>query len=213
MGQASRLPGCRTGYDAPQHGGELERAGGLGLVAPCSFQCPEDVFALHLFQSHTQFQAHAARRAAAGANTSRPWKVGATCAGRKACEPMAYAATSPSSTASAGPNRPLSGPMNRHCGVSTTSGRRGPPTPGSTTATTTDPAELQHSLANLKLERDAVLLYEGLAAIEKDPIRADAFHAIASGERRHAFVWASRVEAAGAEVPRMANISIEYCAQ
>jgi VIT1/CCC1 family predicted Fe2+/Mn2+ transporter len=71
------------------------------------------------------------------------------------------------------------------------------------TTTTTDPAELQHSLANLKLERDAVLLYEGLAAIEKDPIRADAFHAIASGERRHAFVWASRVEAAGAEVPRM----------
>ena len=71
------------------------------------------------------------------------------------------------------------------------------------TTTTTDPAELQHSLANLKLERDAVLLYEGLAEIEKDPVRADAFHAIATGERRHAFVWASRVEAAGGAVPRM----------
>mgnify|MGYP001821590217 FL=1 len=71
------------------------------------------------------------------------------------------------------------------------------------TTTTTDQAELQHSLANLKLERDAVLLYEGLAEIEKDPVRADAFHAIATGERRHAFVWASRVEAAGGAVPRM----------
>ena len=69
------------------------------------------------------------------------------------------------------------------------------------TATPADPNELQHSLSNLKLERDAVQLYEGLAAIEKDPVRADAFHAIASGERRHAFIWATRVEAAGAEVP------------
>lgn len=68
---------------------------------------------------------------------------------------------------------------------------------------TTGPAGLEHCLHNLKLERDAVLLYEGLAEMEKDPIRADAFHAIASGERRHAFVWATRVEAAGAEVPPM----------
>ena len=43
----------------------------------------------------------------------------------------------------------------------------------------------------------------GLAAIEKDPIRKDAFQAIASGERRHAFVWASRVDACGEEVPAM----------
>ena len=71
------------------------------------------------------------------------------------------------------------------------------------TSATTDPAELQHCLRNLKLERDAVLLYEGLAELDKDPIRADAFHAIAAGERRHAFVWATRVEAAGAEVPTM----------
>ena len=71
------------------------------------------------------------------------------------------------------------------------------------TTTTRDPAELEHCLANLKLERDAVLLYEGLAEIERDPVRADAFHAIASGERRHAFIWATRVEACGEEVPAM----------
>jgi VIT1/CCC1 family predicted Fe2+/Mn2+ transporter len=66
-----------------------------------------------------------------------------------------------------------------------------------------DPAELAHSLANLKLERDAVQLYDGLAELEKDAVRKDAFHAIASNERRHAFVWATRVTAGGAEVPKM----------
>ncbi|MEX1295687.1 MAG: VIT1/CCC1 transporter family protein [Candidatus Limnocylindrales bacterium] len=69
------------------------------------------------------------------------------------------------------------------------------------TTTSARPAELQRSLDNLKLERDAVMLYEGLAAIDKDPVRADAFHAIAAGERRHAFVWATRVNAAGGDVP------------
>ncbi len=71
------------------------------------------------------------------------------------------------------------------------------------TTKTIDPAELEHCLHNLKLERDAVLLYEGLAELDKDPIRTDAFHAIAAGERRHAFVWASRVEARGEDVPPM----------
>jgi VIT1/CCC1 family predicted Fe2+/Mn2+ transporter len=42
-----------------------------------------------------------------------------------------------------------------------------------------------------------------LAALEKDPVRADAFRAIASSERRHAFVWASKVQAQGADVPPM----------
>lgn len=46
-------------------------------------------------------------------------------------------------------------------------------------------------------------LYERLAEMESDPVRADAFHAIASNERRHAFVWAARVQACGAEVPAM----------
>ena len=66
-----------------------------------------------------------------------------------------------------------------------------------------DQAELTRCLTNLKLERDAVQLYDGLAELEGDPIRADAFHAIGSNERRHAFVWATRVQACGAEVPAM----------
>jgi VIT1/CCC1 family predicted Fe2+/Mn2+ transporter len=57
------------------------------------------------------------------------------------------------------------------------------------------------SLANLRLERDAVLLYEALAAIEIDPQRAAAFNRIATNERRHAEVWASKLRDAGVEVP------------
>ena len=34
----------------------------------------------------------------------------------------------------------------------------------------------------------------GWPSIERDPVRADAFHAIASNERRHAFVWATRLQ-------------------
>ena len=64
-----------------------------------------------------------------------------------------------------------------------------------------DPSELARCLANLKLERDAVQLYEGLAEIEGDPVRVDAFHAIASNERRHAFIWACRVQECGVDVP------------
>jgi len=74
---------------------------------------------------------------------------------------------------------------------------------GVTTTRTPGAAELEHSRANLKLERDAVQLYEGLADIEKDPIRKDAFQAIASNERRHAFIWAFRLQAAGEDVPEM----------
>ena len=66
-----------------------------------------------------------------------------------------------------------------------------------------DPAEIARWQANLKLERDAVRLYDGLAAIERDPVRADAFHAIASNERRHAFIWAMRLRSAGSDVPAM----------
>ena len=57
------------------------------------------------------------------------------------------------------------------------------------------------SIANLKLERDAVVLYDRLAEIEKDPVRADAFRRIAGNERRHAQIWATRLEQAGATVP------------
>jgi VIT1/CCC1 family predicted Fe2+/Mn2+ transporter len=57
------------------------------------------------------------------------------------------------------------------------------------------------SLANLRLERDAILLYDALAAIERDPQRAAAFTRIAANERRHAAVWATKLGEAGVEVP------------
>jgi VIT1/CCC1 family predicted Fe2+/Mn2+ transporter/rubrerythrin len=63
--------------------------------------------------------------------------------------------------------------------------------------------ERTRSLANLKLERDAVVLYDRLAQIEKDPERAAAFRRIAGNERRHAEIWAKRLEGAGAVVPAM----------
>jgi len=57
------------------------------------------------------------------------------------------------------------------------------------------------SLENLKLERDATLLYESLAQIEKDERRATAFRTIAANERRHADIWASKLREHGVEVP------------
>jgi VIT1/CCC1 family predicted Fe2+/Mn2+ transporter/rubrerythrin len=61
--------------------------------------------------------------------------------------------------------------------------------------------ETLQSLENLKLERDAVLLYDALATIEKDPSRAAAFRRIAANERRHADIWAGKLEERGADVP------------
>ena len=63
------------------------------------------------------------------------------------------------------------------------------------------PTEIAQSLDNLKLERDAIVLYEALATIEKDRRRAHAFHTIAGNERRHAEVWATKLRESGAEVP------------
>src|SRR5436853_7300330 len=57
------------------------------------------------------------------------------------------------------------------------------------------------SVENLKLERDAIALYDALAGIEKDDRRAAAFRTIASNERRHAGIWASKLEQLGAQVP------------
>ncbi|HET9345834.1 MAG TPA: VIT1/CCC1 transporter family protein [Candidatus Limnocylindrales bacterium] len=61
--------------------------------------------------------------------------------------------------------------------------------------------ETAQSLENLRLERDAILLYDALATIEKDPDRASAFKRIAANERRHADIWARKLEERGAEVP------------
>jgi VIT1/CCC1 family predicted Fe2+/Mn2+ transporter len=61
--------------------------------------------------------------------------------------------------------------------------------------------ETAQSLENLRLERDAILLYDALASIEKDASRAAAFRRIAANERRHADIWARKLEERGAEVP------------
>ena len=61
--------------------------------------------------------------------------------------------------------------------------------------------DVQQSLENLKLERDAIVLYDALAGIEKDDRRATAFRTIAGNERRHAEVWASKLRELGATVP------------
>ena len=63
------------------------------------------------------------------------------------------------------------------------------------------PINVAQSLDNLKLERDAIALYEALAKIEKDPRRAEAFRMIAGNERRHADVWAAKLRELGATVP------------
>jgi VIT1/CCC1 family predicted Fe2+/Mn2+ transporter/rubrerythrin len=60
---------------------------------------------------------------------------------------------------------------------------------------------IAQSLENLKLEQDAVVLYDALAGIEKDPRRAAAFRQIAQNERRHADIWANRLRELGATVP------------
>ena len=63
------------------------------------------------------------------------------------------------------------------------------------------PIDVEQSLDNLKLERDAILLYDALAAIEQDGRRADAFRRIAANERRHADIWATKLTDLGANVP------------
>ena len=63
------------------------------------------------------------------------------------------------------------------------------------------PTDIAQSLANLKLERDAIVLYDALATIEKDERRAHAFQTIAGNERRHAEIWATKLREAGADVP------------
>jgi VIT1/CCC1 family predicted Fe2+/Mn2+ transporter/rubrerythrin len=63
------------------------------------------------------------------------------------------------------------------------------------------PIDTATSLENLKLERDAIVLYEALATIEKEPARAAAFERIAGNERRHADIWARKLTELGATVP------------
>ncbi|MBA3851330.1 MAG: VIT1/CCC1 transporter family protein [Chloroflexi bacterium] len=62
-------------------------------------------------------------------------------------------------------------------------------------------------MENLKLERDAISLYESLSRIEQDPRRAAAFRAIAANERRHADIWAARLRTGGVHVPEVGPAS------
>ncbi len=62
--------------------------------------------------------------------------------------------------------------------------------------------DIPTSLDNLKLERDAIILYDALSGIEKDPHRAAAFERIATNERRHAGIWADKLRELGADVPQ-----------
>ncbi len=56
-------------------------------------------------------------------------------------------------------------------------------------------------LQNLADERDGAALYEGLARAEGNPARAEVFHGLAAGERRHAALWAKKLERAGVALP------------
>lgn len=64
-----------------------------------------------------------------------------------------------------------------------------------------DPAALRETTSALRMERDAIHLYDGLARIERDPHRAEAFQTIAADERRHAQVWEGRLREAGVAIP------------
>src|SRR3954466_1391163 len=75
------------------------------------------------------------------------------------------------------------------------------PWPMSTPALPMTADERKRSLANLKLEQDAIYLYDRLSEIETDPKRAATFKRIAANERRHADIWATRLTQLGATVP------------
>jgi VIT1/CCC1 family predicted Fe2+/Mn2+ transporter/rubrerythrin len=61
--------------------------------------------------------------------------------------------------------------------------------------------DLEQSVDNLKLERDAIALYDALSRIERDPLRAQAFRTIAQNERRHAEIWSEKLRNLGAPIP------------
>ncbi len=70
-----------------------------------------------------------------------------------------------------------------------------------TEARRTDPAKEPVGVASLRLERDAIFLYDALARIDKDPDRAEAFRTMAATERRHAGIWEERLRSEGIAIP------------
>jgi VIT1/CCC1 family predicted Fe2+/Mn2+ transporter len=67
------------------------------------------------------------------------------------------------------------------------------------------PAERTRSLSSLKLERDAIFMYDRLAAMDRVAARALALRSIAANERRHAEVWVSRLAEGGVAIPPVAG--------
>jgi VIT1/CCC1 family predicted Fe2+/Mn2+ transporter len=56
-------------------------------------------------------------------------------------------------------------------------------------------------MENFRDELDGVALYRGLAAVEKDPSRAQEFAALAAAEERHVAIWRKKLEKAGTPLP------------
>jgi VIT1/CCC1 family predicted Fe2+/Mn2+ transporter len=56
-------------------------------------------------------------------------------------------------------------------------------------------------ITNLADERDAIALYEGLAAVDDDAHRSRVLNHMAGAERRHAETWRQKLEGAGVPVP------------
>lgn len=70
-----------------------------------------------------------------------------------------------------------------------------------TTPRTEDPAGEPVGITSLRLERDAIFLYDALARIDKDDERAEAFRTMAATERRHAAIWEARLRDEGVAIP------------
>ena len=66
---------------------------------------------------------------------------------------------------------------------------------------TIDKTEIARLTANYLGEREGVVLYEALAAAEKDPRRAEILRRIAAVEARHTARWEAKLRAAGVEPP------------
>ncbi len=69
-------------------------------------------------------------------------------------------------------------------------------------------SDVAQSLSNLALERDAIVLYDALARIERDARRAAAFRMISGNERRHAEIWAAKLRELGVAVPPAGRASL-----
>lgn len=55
--------------------------------------------------------------------------------------------------------------------------------------------------ASFRHEWDGAALYDGIAAVERDPNLAEVYRRLAEVERRHAARWARELEDAGVPVP------------